>query len=86
MNRFAGRLGTCARCGGEILDGDFCYRLAGRYWCSSCVNDAAVIAREPVQVRRNREIRVIAQRRAGRYEEKEWYLTGWKGSERICRK
>lgn len=27
----------CAECGGEIYEGEECYRIGGRYFCDNCV-------------------------------------------------
>lgn len=63
--RIAGR---CGRCGEELLEGDFCYRIGEGYWCRGCIERAAVIL---TGERRRVGLTVTARRQVGRYVERE---------------
>ncbi|MBQ8400433.1 MAG: hypothetical protein IJX14_00740 [Clostridia bacterium] len=64
-------VGSCGRCGEEILEGDFCYRIGDGYWCRECVSRAAVIAADFERRRSGRSLPVCGQRLCGRYRERE---------------
>ena len=38
-------IARCRECGEAIYDGDTAYKLGGRYYCTSCVDDSLTVAR-----------------------------------------
>ena len=64
-------VGSCRRCGDEVLEGDFCYRIGGGFWCRECVNRAAVIAAAEFGCGNRDGFRVLGSRQVGRYRERE---------------
>lgn len=74
-------MGICRRCGDDVLEGDFCYRIGGGFWCRECVHRAAVIAAADPGKRNRDGFRILGMRQVGRYREKEWTVgmtrKGW---------
>ena len=74
-------MGICRKCGDDVLEGDFCYRIGGGFWCRECVCRAAVIAAADTGTGGLRGFRMLGMRQVGRYREREWTVgmtrKGW---------
>lgn len=64
-------MGICRRCGDDVLEGDFCYRIGGGFWCRDCVDRVAVIAAAEYGHWGPCGLRVLGSRQVGRYRERE---------------